>query len=59
MSTTYFLAGSSFLILSIVWFIIKHFSDKEKDNEQAKKDIDAAIEARDWDALDDARSRLR
>ena len=59
MSTTYFIAGSVFLVLSIVWYFIERAKKRNSEIEKAKKDIDDAVTARDWDALDDARRRMR
>jgi hypothetical protein len=59
MTTTYFIAGSVFLILSGIGALWAWNQQRNADNEKAKKDIDSAIDSRDWDALDDARRRLR
>lgn len=59
MTVTYFIAGSVFLILSGIGALWAWNKQRNVKHEQAKKDIDSAIDASDWNALDDARLRLR
>lgn len=59
MTTAYFIAGSIFLLFSGIGTIWAWNKKRNDEHEKAKKDLDAAVDARDWNAVDDARSRLR
>lgn len=58
MSTGYYIAGAIFLALSIIWWVISKFDKRKRSYDKAIKDLDNAIDAHDWDAIDDARRRL-
>ncbi len=58
MNTAYFIAGSVFIVLSIIWAIYKKSLKRNKEYEKAIKDLDEAVDNHDWDAIDDARHRM-
>ena len=58
MTTTYFIAGAVFFVLSIAYSLFNKRRKKGKLYEKAIEDIDEAIDNRDWDAIDDARHRM-
>lgn len=57
-SQTYLLLGSIFLALSLVVAFVKRRSKRNAEYEKAKQDLDAAVDRRDWNAVDAARRRL-
>lgn len=59
MTTGYFIAGSIFIALSILWAVVKWIKKRNNKYEQAKKDLKRGIANNDWDLVDDARRRLR
>lgn len=58
-STAYFIAGSIFLVLTMIWAFVKWRLKRNEAHEKAKKDVDAAIDSGDFNGLDDARQRMR
>lgn len=59
MTESYFIFGSIFLALTMIWTFVKWKAKRNDAHEKAKKDVDAAIDNRDFDGLDDARQRMR
>ena len=55
----YFVAGSVFLLLSIVWYFIQKGANRNKKYEEAKRDKKKAIDAHDFNAQLDADRRMR
>ena len=58
-STIGAIAGSIFIVLSIVWWIIQKTDDKKKLYRKAKEDAQKAIDSGDTSALLDAERRMQ
>ena len=59
MTTTYFIAGAVFAVSMIAWKIIGKRMTRNKNLEEAKRDLKKAIDNHDSDAYDDARRRVQ
>lgn len=56
---SYFIAGSVFLVLSIIWWLIQKTDIRKKKYEEAKRDKQKAIDAHDFNAQLDADRRMQ
>lgn len=55
----YFIAGSVFLVLTMVWALIQHRSKINKKVEEAKNDTKKAIDAHNLGDIIDGTNRMR
>jgi len=59
MTTIYFISGSVFILLSLIWAFVKYRSKQNKKLEDAKRDAKTAIDKHDSAGLFDALRRKR
>lgn len=60
MTVTYFIAGSVFILLSLIWAWVKHSQERNKAHEDATKAAKDAVDAHDTDKLiNSIRNRMR
>ena len=59
MTTAYYIAGSLFLLLTMLLAIIRWFAKRNAEYEKLKKQFEAAVDAHDFVSMDDLRRRMR